>query len=99
MLGTDGGQLNRLGQVRPDSPAATMNTVIVSRNSTDPLALQLRGLVHSRLVGKEPATLSYTGFDRGVHEQVDLALLVLPTDVDDGLDMLRRVRSAVSGHV
>jgi len=76
-----------------------MNTVIVSRNSTDPLALQLRGLVHSRLVGKEPATLSYAGFDRGVDEQVDLALLVLPTDVDNGLDMLRRVRSAVNGHV
>jgi pilus assembly protein CpaE len=77
-----------------------MNTVIVSRNSSDPLAVQLCALVHSRVAGAEPASLSYAGFERsGLHGQVDLAMLVLSADVENGLELLRRLRTAVTGHV
>jgi len=77
-----------------------MNTLIVSRNALDPIALRLRGLLQARVDGKEPAALSYAAFEKaGSHDQVDLAMFVLSADVDNGLDLLRRMRSSIDGHV
>src|ERR1700686_3658198 len=81
-------------------PDATMNTVIVSRNSSDPIAVQLRGLAQSFVEGSKPSSLSYVGFEKsGMQEQVDLAMLVLSADVENGLELLRRMRPAVHGHL
>jgi pilus assembly protein CpaE len=77
-----------------------MNTLIVTRHPTDPIAQQLRGLVRSCVDGSDPATLSYAGFERdGPPEHIDLAMLVLSSDVESGLDLLRRLRPAVNGHL
>ncbi len=77
-----------------------MNTVIVSKDPLDPFAVQLRGMVRSRVDGNEPATLSYAGFEKGgIKDDVDLAMLVLAADTESGLDVLRRMRPAVKGHV
>jgi pilus assembly protein CpaE len=77
-----------------------MKTLIVSSSTSDPIALQLRALLHSRMEGNEPSTLSYANFENGaLHGHVDLAMLVLCTDVDSGLEVLRRMRRAVDGHV
>jgi pilus assembly protein CpaE len=77
-----------------------MNTLIVSRDSLDPVAVQLRGLVRTRVEGHEPANLSYADLERGgLPEHVDLAMLVLSADVDAGLEVLRRVRHTIEGRL
>src|SRR5438132_1575265 len=75
-----------------------MNTLIVSSSSSDPIALQLRGLVRS-FTDVESSTLSFANLERGIPEHVELAMLVLPGDVDAGLDVLRRMRGAIHGQV
>jgi pilus assembly protein CpaE len=77
-----------------------MNTLIVSRNASDPVALQLRGLLRSCVDGREPATRSYANVETGgLPDHVDLALLVLSSDVDAGLEVLRRMRRSIDGQV
>ncbi len=78
----------------------TLNTLIVSKSSSDPIALKLRGLLHSRAEGKEPSTLSYASFEKGgLHERVDLAMLVLSLDLDAGFAVLRQMRHVIDGHL
>jgi pilus assembly protein CpaE len=77
-----------------------MNTLIVSRNSSDPIALQLRGLLRSCVDGREPATRSYANVETGgLPDHVDLAMLVLSSDIDADLEVLRRMRRSIDGQV
>jgi pilus assembly protein CpaE len=77
-----------------------MHTLVVSRNSSDPIAAQLRELIRSCAEGGKSSQASYAEFDQQrCAESVDLAMLVLPSDVEAGLEFLRRMRPLIQGHL
>ena len=65
-----------------------MKTLVVSKSSSDPIAVRVCGLLQANAEGAQPSTLSYAGLAKdGIREPVDLAMLVLTSDVDEGLEI------------
>jgi pilus assembly protein CpaE len=72
-----------------------MNAIILSRNPLDPVAIKLNGMLRTRIGFRAPAAASYENFGNGsLHHGLDLAIVVL-SDVDAGLELIRHVRQGV----
>jgi pilus assembly protein CpaE len=76
-----------------------MNALILSSNLLDPIAVKVSSMVGSRL-GEGLRTHSFADFEAdGFSSPIDVAIVLLNTDSEWGLDLVRQVRQTLSAPV
>jgi pilus assembly protein CpaE len=77
-----------------------MQTLVLGKNLLEPLACQVRTILQSRVDRQGLITLSFDSFEKtSFHGAIELGVVLLPPDLDRGLDVLRRVRLLVGGQL
>ena len=76
-----------------------MRTLVVSKNPSDPITNQMRAMLQRSVDPQGPTTISFDNFGKSLLPPVRLAVVVVPAEIEKALEVLRRVRQGVQGHV
>src|SRR6266446_548007 len=77
-----------------------MRTLLVSMNVLAPVSSKLRGLLRALVDHQGPVTAAFDKAQESlVQVQPELLVVVLPAEVDKGLEMVRTLRRGMPGYL
>ena len=77
-----------------------MRTLVVCSNPLDPVTTRLRSIVRAKVDPEGPAVTQVSEFDRRFNQsQAELLLVVLPSDFERGIEVIRKARRLMHGFI
>src|ERR1700731_4246213 len=77
-----------------------MRSLVVSYSSQDPVATTLKSVLRPLIDNQEPVSANFDNAENAYFQtEADLVVVILPHAAEQGLEVIRRLRANIRGHL